>query len=118
MRRALWVGILAAAMVVSTAGTAFAGEWTGNDKDLWTSTVIIDGEEHHTLHGKSACAFSGQNDEWPNESGDLSQPGADGFFRTQSWGQLAKADRAFLTSIGANPGNSCNPSRSAGEPPL
>lgn len=120
MRRALLVGVLTAVMVVSTAGAAFAGEWTGNDKDLWTSTIVDPetGEEHHTLHGKSACAFSGQNDEWPNESGDPSQPGVDGFFRTQSWGQLPKAVRDEIAPFGAHPGTACNPSRSAGEPEL
>ena len=59
-----------------------------------------------TLHGASACAFSGLNDTF---SGDPEVPDADGFFRTQNWGQVGQEGRAFLTSIGVNPGHACNP---------
>lgn len=78
------------------ASGALAGEITGNGKSLKNP----DG----TLNGKSICAFSGQNDTY---SGDPSVPDHDGFFRTQNWGQIPKAIKDFLTSIGMNPGNAC-----------
>ena len=57
---------LGCAAVLMSAGTtaAFAGEITGNGKPLWTSTSVDPntGEVSHTLHGQSACAFSGQED--------------------------------------------------------
>jgi hypothetical protein len=81
------------------ANTAFAGEITGNGKSLKN--------EAGTLNGKSECAFSGRNDTY---SGDPNVPDEDGFFRTQSWGQLDKETRDFLTSIGVSPGTACNPS--------
>jgi len=87
------------------ANATLAGEITGNGKSLKNP----DG----TLNGKSICAFSGRNDTY---SGDPTIPDEDGFFRTQSWGQLAKAVREFLTSIGSNPGKACNPTKAGGEP--
>jgi hypothetical protein len=89
---------VSAAVALTLSATAFAGEITGNDKSLKNP----DG----TLNGRSICAFSGQNDTY---SGDPTVPDSDGFFRTQSWGQVAKAVKDFLTSIGMNPGKSCNP---------
>jgi hypothetical protein len=83
------------------ANAALAGEVTGNGKSLKNA----DG----TLNGRSACAFSGLNDTF---SGDPGVPDADGFFRTQSWGQLAFSVRAFLRSIGGHPGRACNPAKS------
>ena len=35
----------------------------------------------------------------------------------QTWGLIPKAERDFLTSIGVNPGNACNPIRAAENPP-
>ena len=66
---------------------ASAGEVTGNGK----STPIRD----HVAN--SECAYCGLDDE-----------DDDGFGRTQNWGQIPKADRAYLTSIGFNPGQACN----------
>jgi hypothetical protein len=93
------------------ATAAFAGEVTGNGKPLWTNTQDWSAE-FHTLHGASACAFSGQEDlQFPaNPEYD---PNAG---HAQSWGQIPKADRDFLTSIGSNPGIACNPTKSEGEP--
>jgi hypothetical protein len=72
------------------AGSAFAGEITGNAK--W-----IRGTEEAPLNGKSECAYSGQNDEFV-----LEVPGDHG--RTQSFGQIVR----FVGPIGgAAPG--CNP---------
>jgi hypothetical protein len=75
----------AAAIVASLgAGAVLAGEITGNGKDL------------RPLHSNSECAFSGldAHDGWPGP--------------TQSWGQIPKAERDFLTSIGVTPGTACN----------
>ncbi len=99
MRRALMAVILGAVLFVALgANLAFAGEITGNGKSLKN--------EDGTLNGNSECAFSGLNDTF---SGDPSVPDADGFFRTQNWGQIPKADRDFLVSIGVMPGTACNP---------
>ncbi len=64
--------------------------------------------EAAALHGKSECAYSGLND---NFVLGHPVPDEDGFSRTQSWGQVGKEGRAFLTSIGLNPGIACNPSK-------
>lgn len=84
--------------------TALAGEVTGKGKSL----KLPDG----TLHGKSLCAFSGFNDTY---SGDRNVPDADGFFRTQNWGQIDKPVGEFLTTIGVAPGSACNPTIGAPE---
>ena len=101
VRRLVAVAGCVVAVVGVGAGSAFAGEITGNGK--W-----IAGSETAPLHGKSECAYSGQNDNW--QLGNP-VPDADGFSRTQSWGQVGQEGRAFLTSIGLNPGNACNPSK-------
>ncbi len=94
------------ALILSALATAgYAGEITGNGKSLK--------DEDGDLNGKSICAFSGLNDTF---TGDPTEPDEDGFTRTQNWGQLPKAVKEFLTSIGVNPGNACNPTRSGGEP--
>lgn len=91
--------ILGVAWILSMgASAALAGEITGNGKSLKND----DG----TLNGKSECAFSGREDD--PDSGDFKGPIA------QAWGQLPKAVRDFLTSIGSNPGVACNPKKSGG----
>lgn len=99
---------VAAFVVVAFAavggGSAFAGEITGSGS--W-----IAGSESAPLNGKSACAYSGLNDNYVLGN---PVPDEDGFTRTQSWGQLDKATRAFLTSIGVNPGIACNPTKATG----
>ena len=60
-----------AALTGAGAGTAFAGEETGNGKDT-----------QGPAHANSICVFSGQNDT-PDE------PGPEGG-RVQSYGQLVK----------------------------
>lgn len=57
-------------------------------------------------NGKSECSFSGQQDDPVMDAG---------FFRgdrVQSWGQIPKMLRDFLTSIGSHPGAACNPKKS------
>jgi hypothetical protein len=97
--RPLTGGFIAAVALVTLGATAAqAGEITGNGKSLK--------QPDGTLHGASICAFSGRNDAY---SGDPDVPDADGFTRTQNWGQVSPDGKAFLTSIGLNPGNSCKP---------
>lgn len=73
MRKPVAGAVLAAALVVGTAGTAFAGEITGNGKP----TPIED------FRAGSICSFSGQNDD-PNEPGLFN----DG--RVQSFGDIVQ----------------------------
>ena len=88
------------------SGAVFAGEVTGN------GTL-------KEVHGRSSCAFSGQEDlQWftndvdrvPRVDPTRGDPG-----HAQSWGQIDQATRVVLTSIGMNPGIACNPNRSTGE---
>jgi hypothetical protein len=97
------------------AGSALAGEITGSGK--W-----IAGSEAAPLNGNSFCAYSGLNDNYvlgnlkTDADGNL-LPDADGFTHNQNWGHVSKEDRAFLTSIGLNPGMACNPNKTTfGEP--
>ena len=86
-----------------SASVVFAGEITGNGtlKDV---------------NGHSFCAFSGQEDlQWYTDDSDTtlrSDPTRGDPGHAQNWGQIDQATRAFLTSIGLNPGLSCNPTRS------
>ena len=88
------------------SGSVFAGEITGNGR-------------LKEVQGRSACANSGQEDlQWFFDDADeLPRPnpikGVPG--HAQSWGQIDKPTRAFLTSIGMNPGIACNPNKSTGE---
>ena len=95
------------ALLTISSGAVSAGEITGNGR-------------LKEVHGRSACANSGQEDlQWYLDDADTmprdvvvkGEPG-----HAQSWGQIDKATRAFLTSIGSNPGIACNPNKSAGEP--
>ncbi len=99
----LAAAICAAAVAAVGANAASAGEVTGNGKPLWTNTD--DWAAHHELHGKSACAFSGQEDDQFPASPDYNPDAG----HAQSWGQIPKDFRDFLTSIGKNPGIACNP---------
>lgn len=81
-------------------GSALAGEITGNGKSLKN--------EDGTLNGKSACAFSGREDD--PDSGDFRSTVA------QSWGLLPKPVRDILKAAGMHPGRSCNPAKGGGEP--
>jgi hypothetical protein len=96
-----FIAVGAAAALLSIAGgSVFAGEITGN------GTL-------KEVHGRSSCAYSGQEDlQWYTDNGDgtlkpVATKGDPG--HAQSWGQLDKATRDYLTSIGLNPGIACNP---------
>ncbi len=90
VRRLVAVAGCVVAVVGVGAGSAFAGEITGNGK--W-----IAGSETAPLNGKSECAYSAQNDNWVLGN---PVPDEDRFSRTQSWGQVGQEGRAFLTRSG------------------
>jgi hypothetical protein len=75
--------------VGASAGSAFAGEVTGNGKPTAAPQ-----------HANSICAFSGRNDGEP-------PPGRTAP-HVQNWGQIPKETRDFLTTIGFHPGDACN----------
>jgi hypothetical protein len=100
LSKRLAVALCATAALGLTGGSALAGEITGNGK--W-----IAGSEEAPLHGKSECAFSGQNDEFhlfPNE----------GWPRTQSWGQVIKEGPTPVGGHVGVPGVACNPTGGPG----
>ena len=101
------VVLAAVALAAVGAGAALAGEVTG-------SGTYIAGSDTAPLHGASDCAYSGLNDNYVFGTAGPGNPDADGFTRTQNWGQLDQGARAFLTSIGLSPGMACNPTRSSG----
>ena len=90
------------------SGAVFAGEITGNG-DL------------KEVKGRSACAYSGQEDlqwyfdddnEFPRPEPIKGEPG-----HAQSWGQVPKVVRdTVLIPMGLHPGQACNPNGGGGEP--
>ena len=86
MKKQAAVGTLALMLAAVSAGSAFAGEITGNGKPTAAPA-----------NANSECSFSGLDD-----------PDADVFGRTQNWGQLSKEQRAFLESIDQTPWQACN----------
>ena len=113
MHRRLVQALCAAVLPVSlSAGAVMAGEVTGNGKLLH-----VDGSKWGTgLHARSVCAYSGQEDlQYFTDNTDSTaktvitrgDPG-----HAQSWGQIPKATRDFLTTLGLQPGTSCNPTKS------
>jgi hypothetical protein len=86
IRRGILTLVVALIAAAVGAGSAFAGEITGNGKP----TAAPD-------NANSECSFSGLDD-----------PDDDGFVHTQSWGQLPKEVRDFLASIGVAPWTLCN----------
>jgi hypothetical protein len=100
MRKRVAVALCATAALGLTGSSAFAGEITGNGK--W-----IAGSEEASLHGKSECAFSGQNDEFhlfPDED----------WPRTQSWGQIIAGAAPVVGGHVGVPGVACNPTGGPG----
>jgi hypothetical protein len=90
--------VSAASIMCVFANAALAGEITGNGK--W-----IAGGPEEPLNGKSECAYSGRQDNYAEDVGVFRS------MTVQAWGQMPKALRDFLTSIGVNPGISCNPTK-------
>lgn len=108
MTRRVVAALFAATLIASLSASAvLGGEVTGNGKLL-------------NVNGRSACAFSGQEDrqfftdDTDATRKDVATKGDPS--HAQSWGQIPKEVRDFLTSIGSNPGMACNPNKSAGEP--
>jgi len=107
MLRSNLVTYTAAAALSLSASTAMAGEVTGNGKDL---------QDEDGLNGKSACAFSGQEDlQFQDEEGNpLPEPHKGEPAHAQSWGQIPKEFRDEIAEFGFHPGDACNPN--VGEP--
>ena len=106
--RRIATAVAATALVLSLgAGSVFAGEITGNGK-------------LKEVNGRSECAFSGQEDlQWYADDGGqvrLENPIKGVPAHAQSWGQLPREVRVFLTSIGLNPGIACNPTKAGAHP--
>ena len=109
MRQLLAAAFAAAIIATLGASMVLGGEVTGNGKLLH-----FEGKWGTGLHARSVCAYSGQEDLqfFIDEEGDTirvdvvvkGEPG-----HSQSWGQIPKDVRDFLTSIGSNPGLACNP---------
>ena len=115
MIRRLISAIGAAALITSlSASLVLAGEVTGNGKSLH---VDGGGKWGTGLHGRSFCAYSGQEDlQYWDENGNplpAAQKGVPG--HAQSWGQIPKADRDVIGPLGFHPGRACNPNY--GPPP-
>ena len=105
----LAVAVSTAVVIASlSAGAVFAGEITGNGKSL---KIDGGGKWGTGLHGRSECAYSGQEDAQFELGGSRGDPA-----HAQSWGQIPKEVRDYLTSIGLHPGNACNPNGSFSEP--
>lgn len=107
MTRRVISAFCVAVLIASVSATAvLAGEITGNGKSL-----KFDGKWGTGLHARSECAYSGQEDlQFLDEEGNPlpeAQKGVPG--HAQSWGQIPKDFREFLTSIRSNPGLACNP---------
>ena len=110
MTRRFVMAMCGAALLASLSVSAvFGGEITGTGKSLH---VDGGGKWGTGLHARSECAFSGQED--LQYAGGTITRGVPG--HAQSWGQIPKSFRDFLTSIGSNPGIACNPTKGAVEP--
>ena len=89
--------LLLSGILAIGANAAVAGEVNGKGNPIPGGTK-----------GQSECSYSGQQDDAAADAG---------FFkgdRVQSWGQIPKMVRDFLTSVGSNPGVACNPKKSGG----
>jgi len=115
VRRLISAACAAALIATVGASAAFAGEFTGNGRSLH---VDGGGKWGTGLHSRSLCAFSGQEDLQFVDENDvpLAVPHKGVPGHAQSWGQIPKEFRDFLTSIGSNPGIACNPTKATGEP--
>ena len=110
LKRIVVLVVMASMVLAFSAFTASAGEINGKGERPMV-VGVVDG--HTILHGKSACAFSGLNDEYLAEQPE-DGVASDGFGRTQNWGQLSQEDKATFAAFGFHPGQACNPN--IGEP--
>ena len=112
--RRLMLAVMGAAMIASLSASAvFAGEVTGNGKSL---KVDGGGKWGTGLHGRSFCAYSGQEDlQFVDHNGDpLANPQKGVPGHAQSWGQIPHEARQAIPKAGT-PGRACNPNY--GPPP-
>lgn len=86
MKKIIVATVVAACALAGSAGVVSAGEITGNGTPK-------------EVHGKSICAYSGQNDEY--------HQGEEGAERVQSFGQEVRHKR--IPPKFFNPGDACNP---------
>jgi hypothetical protein len=112
--RRLMLAFSGALLIASlSANAVLAGEVTGNGK----SKRIEDGGKWGTgLHGRSFCAYSGQEDlQYQDEEGNPLETIHKGTpARAQSWGQIPHEARQGIPKAGT-PGRACNPNY--GPPP-
>jgi hypothetical protein len=95
--RLLVAALCAFAFAAVSAGSAFAGEVTGNGK----KTPIGEASEAGgPPHASSICSFSGQNDGEP--------PAGRKAEHVQNWGQIPKEVRDEISGDGEHPGDACN----------
>jgi hypothetical protein len=102
------------ALLACVAAIAAVGATTASAGEVNKPHGYIAGSDAAPLQGRSDCAFSGLNDNYVFGTAGPGNPDADGFERVQNWGHVGQEGRAFLTSIGMNPGVACNPTKSAG----
>jgi len=118
MSRRLFSAACAAALLLSlSASVALGGEVTGNGK---SKQLTVPGKWGTFLHARSECAYSGQEDlQYQDEEGNTLEVFTKGSpAHAQSWGQIPKADRIFLTEmLHLNPGMACNPIKAGGAHP-
>ena len=114
IRRFVAAACAAILIVALSAGAVFAGEVTGNG----TLLHVDDSTWGTGLHARSECAYSGQEDlQFFTDDSDttpLADPTRGDPAHAQSWGQIPKDLRDFLTTIGLNPGIACNPTLATG----
>jgi opacity protein-like surface antigen len=103
------------ALLACVAAFAAVGATAASAGEVNKPHGYIAGSDKAPLQGKSDCAYSGLNDNYVFGTAGPGNPDADGFGRVQNWGQVGQEGRAFLTSIGMNPGLACNPANSSGD---
>jgi hypothetical protein len=102
------------ALLACVAAFAAVGVTAASAGEVNKPHGYIAGSDSAPLNGKSSCAFSGLNDNYVFGVAGPGNPDEDGFERVQNWGHVGQEGRAFLTSIGLNPGVACNPTKSEG----
>ena len=96
----LVIAVGTATLVVCVgAGSVLAGEVKGPPSGDLPDTPIGAAPDNDP-HAASICSFSGLGD-------GEDEPGRTAA-HVQNWGQITKADRDFLSTIGFHPGDSCN----------
>ena len=98
LRFTLAVGT-AALLLSLSVGSVLAGEVKGPPGGSLPDTPIGAAPDD-APHASSICSFSGLGD-------GEDEPGRTAA-HVQNWGQIPKADRDFLSTMGFHPGDSCN----------